>query len=152
MISFLRQWRVDPLTPTCSCFATVCEGADRRALYAAFLGALRGGVVSAMYRKFLYIVETTPDWDQLFLKLTRSYSIELHEFVPHVGTHHAFVGFRSLGYCHGVPFVIRTSPNLIRLCDQWRNDLQKLMEEFRDNDLVHGDLREPNILCDGENR
>jgi len=39
-IIFLQQWRVVPLTPTFSCVATACEGADRRNLYAAFAGAL----------------------------------------------------------------------------------------------------------------
>ncbi|KAI0251021.1 hypothetical protein BJV78DRAFT_1213821 [Lactifluus subvellereus] len=42
------------------------------------------------------------------------------------------------------------SPNLTRLRDKWIDDLQTLMQSFHDNGLVHGDLRELNILCDGE--
>jgi len=39
---------------------------------------------------------------------------------------------------------------LDRFCDKWINDLQKLVEAFHNNNLVHGDLREPNILCNEE--
>ena len=39
-IIYLGQWRVVSLTPTLSCIASACEGDDRKALYAAFSGAL----------------------------------------------------------------------------------------------------------------
>jgi Ser/Thr protein kinase RdoA (MazF antagonist) len=42
------------------------------------------------------------------------------------------------------------SSNLTYLCGKWIDDLEKLMQSFHDHGLVHGDLREPNILCDGE--
>jgi aminoglycoside phosphotransferase len=30
------------------------------------------------------------------------------------------------------------------------DDLQRLVQSFHDDGFVHGDLRQPNILCDGE--
>jgi tRNA A-37 threonylcarbamoyl transferase component Bud32 len=42
------------------------------------------------------------------------------------------------------------SHNLIRHLDRWADDLRTLVRSFHEEGLVHGDLREPNILCDGE--
>jgi hypothetical protein len=42
------------------------------------------------------------------------------------------------------------SSNLTYLCGKWIDDLEKLMQSFHEYGFVHGDLREPNILCDGE--
>ncbi|KAF8339189.1 uncharacterized protein EI90DRAFT_2908180 [Cantharellus anzutake] len=204
-IIFLQQWRVVPLTPALSCVATACEGADRRALYAAFAGTLRllscidedakrfadtpptieladpmFPYISTVRKhertdeeiqfriirrhppesdyRLLYIAETIPDRNQIFLKFTRSYSIPLHVFCASRGHAPAIVGSQSLP---GGWLVIAMeylsssvppsdSPNLTLFCDQWIADLQALMQAFHDDGLVHGDLREPNILCDGE--
>jgi serine/threonine protein kinase len=42
------------------------------------------------------------------------------------------------------------SPHLTHLLNTWILDLQKLVQSFHDEGLVHGDLREANMLCDGE--
>lgn len=42
------------------------------------------------------------------------------------------------------------SPDFPRHLDKWTEDLRDLMQSFHDAGFVHGDLREPNILCDGE--
>ena len=42
------------------------------------------------------------------------------------------------------------SPNFARLSDKWMSDLQNLIESFHANGLVHGDLREANMLCEEE--
>ena len=42
------------------------------------------------------------------------------------------------------------SPHLGTLCETRIHDLKELMQSFHDVDLVHGDLREPNIICNGE--
>ena len=34
--------------------------------------------------------------------------------------------------------------------ERWKAELQTLMDEFHHNNLVHGDLRCPNIVCEGE--
>ena len=55
--------------------------------------------------------------------------------------------------CYGLHFSIDTpseSPNYPRLLHKWKYDLRNLMRAFHENDLIHGDLREPNFLCIGE--
>jgi len=201
-VVFVMQWRVIPLTPTLSCVATACEGADRRNLYAAFWGALRlltcidqdshrfinaprtienhkFPYISAVpkYRaakeeiqfqiiqrhpsqsdhRFLYLAETIPAKETILLKFTRRYSLELHHFCAEAGHAPLIIGFRSLP---GDWFVIAmeylpsaVSPHQVipetfdRFCDRWIDDLQRLTEKFHQKNLVHGDLREPNILC-----
>ena len=32
-------------------------------------------------------------------------------------------------------------------CQEWTDELETLVKSFHKVDLVHGDLREPNILC-----
>ena len=201
---FLRQWRVVPLTPTFSCVATACEGADRRNLYAAFAGALRllnridqdaNSLVTAPpaielenYRfpyisavpKYgvaneeiqfqiiehhhsqsdhclIYVAETTPDRETILLKFTRRYSIELHEFCALRQHAPRIVGFRSLPggwlviamqYLSSYVSPSQGDPTILdRFCEKWINDLQNLTQAFHKSNLVHGDLREPNVLC-----
>ncbi|KAI0248667.1 hypothetical protein BJV78DRAFT_1130931 [Lactifluus subvellereus] len=203
-IIFLHQWRVVSLTPTLSCIASACEGGDRKALYAAFSGALdllgridedaarfirAPPTIEHADRKFpyisvlpkygtpnediqfrivrlypdtqdyrlLYIAETS-DKKRIIVKFTRRYSIELHAFCAGRGHAPGILGFGQFPGGWSViamdfispPVNPSRSPNLSRLCDKWIDDLQKLMQSFHDHDLVHGDLREPNILCDGE--
>ena len=45
---------------------------------------------------------------------------------------------------------INLSPLLPIHRERWKAELQTLMDEFRHNNLVHGDLRCPNIVCEGE--
>ena len=42
------------------------------------------------------------------------------------------------------------SPKRHDLCSVWIHELKKLMQSFHHCDLVHGDLCEPNILCNGK--
>jgi RIO1 family len=204
-ITFLHQWRVVSLTPTLSCIASACEGDDRKALYAAFSGALvlldridedaarfittppptidyadrQFPYISALPKygtpnenvqfrilglhpdtqdyRLLYIAETS-DKKQMMVKFTRRYSIELHAFCTGCGHAPGILGFGKLpggwfvvAMDYISPLVhLSRSPNLARLCNKWIDDLQKLMQSIHDHGLVHGDLREPNMLCDGE--
>jgi RIO1 family len=202
-ITFLHQWRVVSLTPSLSCIPSACEGNDRKALYAAFSGALvllgridedvtrfistpppptidrKLPYISALPKygasneivqfrilklhpdtqdhRLLYVAETS-DKKRIIVKFTRRYSIELHVFCA--GRRHApgILGFEKLPggwFVIAMDYILPSvhpsqSPNLTRLCDKWIDDLQKLMQSFHDHGLVHGDLREPNILCDRE--
>ncbi|KAI9448535.1 hypothetical protein H4582DRAFT_2141800 [Lactarius indigo] len=200
-IIFLQQWRIVSLTPTLSCVASACEGDDRKALYAAFTGALALlhridedtarlistpptiqhadpilPYISALPKhrfpdekvqfrilrshpdnRLLYIAETL-EKRQLVVKFTRSYSIELHAFCAEHGFAPGLVGFGKIpGGWSVVAMEYMSSvhpsqsPNLSRLCDKWIDELQELVQSFHDKDMVHGDLRESNILCEGEN-
>lgn len=107
--------------------------------------------------RLLYIAETL-DKRQIVVKFTRSYSVALHAFCAGRGYAPGLLGF---GEVPGGWFVVAMeymlssvhpsrSPNLARLCNEWIDELQKLVQSFHDKGLVHGDLRESNILCDGE--
>src|SRR5712672_331390 len=108
----------------------------------------------------LYVAETTPNREIILLKFTRHYSIELHEFCASRQRAPRIIGFQSLpGDCLVIAMEylsLYVSPSqahstiLDRFCDKWINDLQKLTQEFHKSNLVHGDLRESNILCDGK--
>jgi len=110
--------------------------------------------------RFLYIAETTPDRETILLKFTRRYSIELHEFCA--SRHHAprIVGFQSLPgdwlviamqYLSSYVSPSQGDQTIIDcFCEKWIIDLQDLTQAFHKSNLVHGDLREPNILCNEE--
>ena len=108
------------------------------------------------YRQ-LYVAETL-DKEPIMVKFTRRYSIELHAFCAKRGYAPVIHGFRTLPGGWSVvamdyilpPMHPSQSPDLTRLLDKWIDDLQKLVQSFHDKGFVHGDLREPNILCDGE--
>lgn len=110
--------------------------------------------------RLLYIAETL-DKKPIMVKFTRQYSIKLHAFCAERGHAPVIHGFQTLPggwFVVAMDYILpisspvhpSQSPHLVRLLDKWTNDLQKLMQAFHDEGLVHGDLREPNILCDGE--
>ena len=197
------------LTPTLSefCVTSAGEGDDRKALYAAFDGALallrrldqdakeftrippslkikyedrRFPYVSALPKyeapgeirfrilqphpdkqdyRLLYLARTLDEKEQLIMvKITRRYSIELHAFCAARGQAPGIVGFKQIpgGWfvvamdCISPPMPPSHSPELQGLFDAWKGELQELVQPFHDAGFVHGDLREPNILCDGD--
>lgn len=104
----------------------------------------------------MYIAKTANN-EEIIIKFTNRYSIELHSFCAERGHAPRILGFGLLpGGWFGVAMEYvssATHPSASRrrdLLDNWRNDLTTLMREFHNAGLVHGDLREPNILCDGE--
>ena len=204
-IIYLGQWRVVSLTPTLSCIASACEGDDRKALYAAFSGALDLLVridedaegfmarppklehenyefpyVSRLNRydnsneriqfricelypdmqdyRHLYIAETeTSDGvsNKIIVKFTRRYSIRLHSFCACRGHAPKILGFEQLPggwFAIAMDYILPTihpsqSSELAIHCKKWSDELETLVKSFHKDDLVHGDLREPNILC-----
>jgi len=114
--------------------------------------------------RLLYVAEISDESDHwqpeqiIIVKFTRTYSIELHAFcasrghAPRIlGFGHLPGGWSAVAMEHISPNVHPSrSPDLARLCDRWGDDLRQLMRSFHDSDFVHGDLRESNVLCDGE--
>lgn len=193
------------LTPALSCIASAGEGDDRKALYAAFYGALallrridedaarfrsappqilhagpRFPYVSALPKyggapdekvhfrilmthsdvqdyRHLYFAETLHK-KQIMVKFTRRYSIALHEFCADRGHAPGILGFGELPGGWLViamdyifpPMSPIESASFISLLDKWKDELNTLVQSFHDEDLVHGDLRESNIICHEE--
>ncbi|KAH9007237.1 hypothetical protein EDB86DRAFT_68464 [Lactarius hatsudake] len=110
------------------------------------------------YRQ-LYIAKTLSDPErEIVVKFTRRYSIELHAFCADRERAPSILGF---GQVPGGWFVVAMdyiseavypshSTDLPRLRDQWTHDLTSLVDSFHDQGLVHGDLRQPNMICNGE--
>jgi len=107
--------------------------------------------------RLLYIAETS-NGRNIVLKFTRRYSIELHLFCAERGRGPNILGFKRLpgDWCvvameHLSKSVHPSeSPHLGTLYKTWIRDLEELVQSFHNVDLVHGDLREPNIICNGE--
>jgi hypothetical protein len=107
--------------------------------------------------RLLYVAETR-DNKQIIVKFTRRYSIELHAKCAKQGHAPNILGFGqfpggwtvvAMEYIYPSMHPSR-SPDLTRHLDKWMDDLQRLVQSFHNDGFVHGDLREPNILCDGE--
>lgn len=107
--------------------------------------------------RLMYIAQTLGE-QQILVKFTRSYSIALHAFCAGRGHAPGILGFGKIPggwYVVAMDYMLSAthpsrSPNLARLCNKWIDELQRLVQSFHDEGLVHGDLRESNILCDGE--
>ncbi|KAF8554451.1 hypothetical protein OG21DRAFT_1484651 [Imleria badia] len=103
--------------------------------------------------RFLYIARTSKG--EIIVKFTRRYSYDLHTFCAGKGFAPKLLGFERLpGGFFGVamelfedasPFTAARGPKTA----EWKKELKKLVNSFHDVGLVHGDLRSPNILCDG---
>ncbi|KAI9449631.1 hypothetical protein BJY52DRAFT_1192401 [Lactarius psammicola] len=107
----------------------------------------------------LYIAKTldVPE-KEIIVKFTRRYSIDLHNFCAERGHAPSILGFSSVPGGWFVVAMDYISPsvypsqsrNLVRLRDKWKGDLKTLVQSFHEANLVHGDLREPNMICSGE--
>lgn len=107
--------------------------------------------------RLLFIAETI-DGEEILVKFTRRYSPELHKFCEGKGHAPALLGFESLaGGFFGVAMEYIKNGLGIHLSQrvekhkEWAKQLKNLVDAFHTENLVHGDLRCPNIICD-ENR
>lgn len=103
--------------------------------------------------RFLYVAETQQQ--SILIKFTRRYSISLHDICAGLGCAPRIFAFEQLPggwYAIAMEYVesgasITRSTQLAAHRDRWTNELQKLMDTFHSAGLVHGDLRDANILC-----
>ncbi|KAI9508512.1 hypothetical protein F5148DRAFT_1375789 [Russula earlei] len=108
--------------------------------------------------RHLYIARLDND-KEIIVKFSQRYSIELHQFCASRGHAPKILGFERLPggfFAIAMEYIfpsetLNSAPNRAHFCDKWSQDLWILMESFHEAGFVHGDLREPNILCDGEN-
>ncbi|KAF8333626.1 uncharacterized protein EI90DRAFT_3015465 [Cantharellus anzutake] len=92
---------------------------------------------------------------QIIVKFAHQYSIELHALCANEGHAPKILGYEELpGGWFGIAMDYITptvhpleSDNLVDHYEKWADELCKLMQIFHDANFVHGDLREPNILC-----
>ena len=105
--------------------------------------------------RLLYAAKTPGADNPILIKFSRTYSIELHKFCTNLGHAPQILGFQRLpgGWCavameyleEAVP--ITDAPLLSAHRDCWTDEIQALVEGFHRQNLVHGDLRDVNILC-----
>ncbi|KAF8343363.1 hypothetical protein F5887DRAFT_1283597 [Amanita rubescens] len=109
--------------------------------------------------RLLYVAQT-PDEKIVLIKFARRYSIELHDFCLGLGHAPQILAFERLpgGWYgiamewieSGVPITHSESTLSAAHLDRWKKELQDLVEKFHLAGLVHGDLRDANILCKEE--
>ncbi|KAH8978930.1 hypothetical protein EDB86DRAFT_2836299 [Lactarius hatsudake] len=94
----------------------------------------------------------------VLIKFVRQYSIDLHQFCAEAGHAPMILGYERLPggwYAVAMEYIefgvsIPNSDLLASHRDRWMTELRQLMNNFHAADLVHGDLRDVNILCKGE--
>jgi hypothetical protein len=104
--------------------------------------------------RLLYLAET-PDKQLILIKFTERYSIQLHEFCAQTRQAPQIYAFERLPggwFAVAMEFIeagvpITQSEHLPTCRDRWVTELELLMERFHEQGLVHGDLRDANIIC-----
>jgi serine/threonine protein kinase len=107
----------------------------------------------------LYVAETTGlEKETILIKFVQEYLIELHDFCAkrgHAPRIFAFEtlpgGWRAIAMELIVSAVqITSSPVLDTHGPRWASELKQLVDEFHEEGLVHGDLRDANMISGGE--
>jgi len=110
------------------------------------------------YRQ-LYVAKRLDDDQRILVKISRTYCLELHEFCRGRGLAPGILEFQELPggwkaiameYIEGAS-IITTAPGRATHRNKWGQQLRDLVDAFhREKDLVHGDLRDANIICKGD--
>ncbi|KAF8551667.1 hypothetical protein OG21DRAFT_1486834 [Imleria badia] len=103
-----------------------------------------------------HVYKASSSRGDLIIKLTRSYSADLHKFCAQSGFAPELRAFQRLpGGIIAIATDYLDGDTLASLSfippergDKWINRLNEVVEELHKNGFVHGDLRPPNILCD----
>jgi serine/threonine protein kinase len=105
--------------------------------------------------RWLYVAKSR-DSQIILVKFVRQYSASLHAFCSDSGHAPQILAYEDLPggwkavameYIEtGVPITV--APELTTYRDKWTEELKKLVKSFHENGFVHGDLRDPNIICD----
>ncbi|KAG5649281.1 hypothetical protein H0H81_004858 [Sphagnurus paluster] len=107
--------------------------------------------------RLLYLA-TTEDGQLILVKCTRHYCIELHHFCARRKLSPQILGFERLPsgwYAIAMEYFLPVAPllaadGLQEHGRRWIAELRDLVESFHAAGFVHGDLRDANIICDGE--
>ena len=107
----------------------------------------------------LYVAFTLgPRSKTILVKFARKYGKDLHQFCANEGYAPALLAFEQLpGDWVGVAMeyfplasCVDESPLLQDCGDTWLDQMGKMVKQFHSNGYVHGDLRVPNFIVDGE--
>ncbi|KAI6006859.1 hypothetical protein EDD15DRAFT_2514757 [Pisolithus albus] len=105
--------------------------------------------------RLLYVAETQRG-QSVLIKFTRRYSIQLHETCARLGHAPQILAFERLPggwYAVAMEYIesgvsINRSTQLATHGDRWEKELRALVDKFHSEGLVHGDLRDANMLCE----
>jgi serine/threonine protein kinase len=107
----------------------------------------------------LYLASTTdPKPQVIVLKFSRQYGVGLHQFCASMGHAPELLAFEKLpGGWYGIAMEylpsaerLLESRSLADYGEKWLKDLDNIVSKFHAQGYVHGDLRPPNIIVDGE--
>ena len=111
--------------------------------------------------RLLYIAEVDSEDKQIIVvKFVRSYSLELHALCTQRGHAPNILAFEKLPggwFAIAMSFIkdgviITDSERLHMYKERWIVELRELVNLFHSHDLVHGDLRNANILCNDDGK
>ena len=94
----------------------------------------------------------TPTREPIYVKFTQRYSQGLHEVCQRKGLAPRLLGFDRLPggwYALAMDMFDFVAPARLKSfskLDTWKQKIQKLVQDFHEQGLVHGDLRLPNFL------
>ncbi|KAH8990741.1 hypothetical protein EDB92DRAFT_1862947 [Lactarius akahatsu] len=96
-----------------------------------------------------------PGADELILiKFSQRYSIDLHHFCAKAGHAPSIFGYERLpgGWFAVAMEYIKPDTSIMESTHRvrWKQELETLMKSFHAENLVHGDLRDENIICRGD--
>jgi len=103
----------------------------------------------------LYHAKTVPEGEEIYVKFTKRYSRDLHLFCANRGLAPKLLGFERLpGGWFGLAMEkvdvlkLTTVESLSSLSEfgNWKKDIWKLVKDFHQEGLVHGDLRRGNFI------
>lgn len=108
--------------------------------------------------RLIYLARAPGCDKRILIKFTQRYSIELHEFCADRGYAPKILAFERLPggwFAVAMEFLenalhIPFAKNATLCQVDWTKQLRNLVSAFHDKDLVHGDLRDANIICDGD--
>lgn len=105
------------------------------------------------WNRFLYHAKTeTPTEVEILVKFTRRYSVTLHQLCELAGHAPKLLGFEELpGGWLAVAMDYVSARHMVAKDDgpklsQWKTDMENLMASFHKKGLVHGDLRDANLI------
>jgi serine/threonine protein kinase len=110
-------------------------------------------------KRFLYLASTTdPNPQVILVKFSRQYSKDLHQFCTSVNHAPELLAFEVLpGGWFGIGMEyfpsaerILESKNLANHGEKWLADIGNIVTAIHTQGYVHGDLRPPNFIVDGE--
>ncbi|KAH9083830.1 hypothetical protein EDB83DRAFT_2212602 [Lactarius deliciosus] len=95
--------------------------------------------------------------EPILIKFTQQYSIELHDFCAKAGHAPSILGYERLpgGWFAVAMEYVWPGPSIMKSNlltsnrTHWAIQLRRLVHDFHANDFVHGDLRDANIICNG---